>query len=417
MALDSTFDVLLREYAPNDLLENTIKKYNYFINKVKKDAQWGLGAYRLPIELQENSRFEFGALPASDDIQGALYDNLEVSNPAELLGSMRFLQKDLERHSDLKKSFLQIAPGKIKQFSQRMNETASISMMGDGSLMHVTADCSNVGVCAVDRVWLLTADQKITIKETVNDTTAVTGYVKRGSIDINAGTFVLVTAPGGSTGVDCSGIDLANEPKVYVVGATTKRFTSLIDIVFPAALGGADTLYGGSLVKADSPVLQPFAKDISSASTAQELKEALFDWYYTAEEMGRSENSEVLVPYNVFKALAQSTELQRQLTSDSVSTVYGAKSMMLQGPDGDMKITGVRDMNKGYIVKMDWDAVVLASRGALIKNAKMSGDYFEERTAGSVGYSYIVDKKLEAELIVLAPAKLAGAKVATSFTV
>lgn len=415
MALNEDFSVLLREYAPNSLLENEIKKNNWFINKVKKDPKWGYGPYQIPVEKQEYSRFEFGALPASNDIPGADYAKPEVTSPAELLGSMKFNQKDLERHDgDLKKSFLQVTPGKIRQFVKRMQERASITLLGDGSICSVTADATNLGVVTVDRVWLLTGDEKVTIKETVNDTTSVTGYVKRGSIDINAGTFTLVTAAGGSTGVDCSGIDVANSPKLYIVGATTKRFTSLIDIVFPASLGGADTLYGGAITKADSPVYQPFAKDLSSNTTYENLKDALFDFYYTAEQMGRSDNSEVLVPYSVFKALALSTEDQRRRTGDDTKTTMGAKSMRLQGPDGDMVVTGIRDMQNGHIVVMDWDAVVFASRGELIKNAKMNGEYFEERA--TTGYTYIVDRKMEGELIVTAPYKLAGAKVATSFT-
>ena len=415
MALNADFDIMLKEYANNEILENKILKNNWFINKVKKDPKWSLGAYQIAVETQENSRFEFGALPASNDIGGALYAKPEVNSPAELLGAIKWNQKDLERHTgDLKKSFLQIAPNKLKQFAQRMEETASLVMLGDGSLCNVTADATGLGVVTCDRVWLLSADQKITITETVTDTTTVTGYVKRGSIDINAGTFTLVTAIGGAVAVDCSGLDVANLPKVFVVGSATKKFTSLIDIVFPASLGGADSLYSGAITKADSPVYQPYAKDLSASTTYAALRNSLFDFYYTAEQMGRSENDELLVPYSVFKALALAPESQRQLLPDSVKHAFGAKSMRLQGPDGDMVVTGIRDMQNGYVVKMDWDAVVLASRGSLVKNVNMSGEYFEERA--TTGYTYIQDKKMEAELIVTAPYKLAGAKVAAAFT-
>lgn len=412
MATSSEFGAMLREYAPNQLLENEIIKLNWFIRKVKKDPNWSLGAYQIPIEMSENSRFEFDALPASNDIPGATYALPEVSSPAELFGSLKFNNKDLERHDgDLKKSFLSIAPKKIKQFVTRLEEQASLSMLGDGSICTLTANGTVGGVATVNRPWLLTNGQKVILR--TSSALVATGYVN--NIDINAKTFKLVTAAGGSTGVDISGQTTALSSKVYTPGAQTKRFTSLIDIVFPTAMGGADTLYGGAIVKANSPVLQPFVKDISASTTRAALKASLFSFYYEAEQMGRNENRELLVPYSVFQALALETEGTRQRTGDDVKTTVGAKSMKLQGPDGDMVVTAIRDMVDGFCVVMDWDSVVLASRGELIKKAnKMGGDFFEERATS--GYTYIVDKKMEAELIVTAPGKLAGAKVATAFT-
>lgn len=417
MALTSNIDVLLREYAPNELLVNEIARINWLVSKLKKDTKWPLGQYQIPLETNEASRFEWGALPAANDIPQAAYAKPYVNGPKQLLGSMLFDQVDLERHQgDLKKSFLSILPQKINQFTERMTEKINLALLGDGSVCPLTANGTVGGLVTVGKtkVTLFTEREKVDIKGT---STAVlkTGYVR--NIDVNAGTFYLYSAPTGGAVVDVSMETTALGAKVYTVGATVERATSLVDIIFSSANGGADSLYGGNLVKNVSAVFQPYFSDISSATTGATFIAALYDSLYECEEMGRGGiQKEVLVPYQAFKAMAKAAESGRKFEMGKTETVYGSSSIELTGPHGTMKVRAARGVPADKAMFVDYDALVLASRGEMIKKANpmSSEEAFEIRN--TTGYQYIVDKKAEFELIVTNPQKLGGLKIASSIS-
>lgn len=415
MALTSNFDVLLKEYAPNDLLKNEVSRINWFLNKLKKDTQWPLGQYQIPLETQEASRFEWGALPAANDIPIAAYAKPYVSAPKQLLGSMIFDQVDLERHSgDMKKSFLSILPSKINQFAERMSEQINMGILSDGSICPVTANCTVGGLVTVgkSRVTLFTGGQKIQLLGT-GGATLKTGYVR--NIDVNAGTFLVYNAATGGAVVDLSAMTLALATKVYAVGATVERATSLVDICFSAANGGADTLYGGSLVKSASAVFQPYYSDLSSATTGATFLTALYDALYECEEMGRGGiQKEVLLPYQAFKAVAKANEGNRKYEMGKTESIYGTSSVKLTGPHGDMTVRAARGIPVDKAFFVDYNALTIASRGELIKKANPMSDQEAFEIRNTTGFQYIVDKKAEFELIVTNPQKLGGLKIAAA---
>jgi hypothetical protein len=417
MSLVSNFDVLLREYAPNDLLINEVTRVNWLLKKLKKDTQWPLGQYQIPLETNEASRFEWGALPAAADIPLAGYAKPYVSAPKQLLGSMLFDQVDLERHTgDMRKSFLSIIPQKINQFIERMSETINMSLLSDGSICALTANGTAGGLVTVGkaRVTLFTERQKVQLKGT-GAAVLTTGYVR--NIDVNAGTFLLYSAPTGGAVVDVSLQTTTLASKVYVVGATVERATSLVDIIFSAANGGQDTLYNGSLVKSASAVFQPYFSDVSSATTGATFIQALYDTLYECEEMGRGGiQREVILPYNAYKAVAKAAEANRKYEMGKEDVIYGSSSVMLTGPHGAMTLRAARALPQDKCFFIDYSALTIASRGDLIKKANpMSDDEcFEVRN--TTGYQYICDKKAEFELVVTNPQKLGGLKISPVIT-
>lgn len=417
MALTSNIDVLLKEYNTNEVLENEIKKLNWLLPKLKKDNQWSLGEYTLPAETQQNSRFEWGALPAQSDIPKAAYAKPVISAPKQLLGSLHFDQQDLSRHNgDLKKSFLSIMPGKLKQFTERMNEQINLSVLGDGSLCSVTANSTAGGVVTVGKakIGYFTGGQKVSLLGT-GLATLVSGYVR--SINVNAGTFLLYNAATGGAVVDLTNYTTAAVTKVYQVGATTERVTSLMDIIFSAATGGADTLYGGSLVKADSAVFQPYYNDIAASNTAATFISSLYDSYFEMVEMGRSGvNKEVVMPFHAFKAVAKHLEGSRQYAMEQMSGAYGSKALKLIGPDGDMVLRAARGIPTTKVFLMDYDAVTLISRGELIKKANPMSDKEAFEIRATTGYSYVVDKMAEFELAATNLQALGGLTIASAIT-
>jgi hypothetical protein len=405
---------MLREYAPNELLMNEVKRINWFLDKVNKDKSWPLGQYQIPVELSENSRFEWGALPAANDIPLAQYAKPYVSAPKQLLGSMIFDQMDLLRHQgDVKKSFLSILPQKVNQFTKRMSEKINLSLLGDGSICPLTANGTVGGLVTVGKtkVTLFTEREKIQIKDA--DSVAVAGYVR--GIDVNAGTFSLYNAATGGAVVDLSAYTTVQAAKVYVVDAMNSGPTSLVQICFSAANGGADSLYGGAMVKSASPVFQPYFADLSAATTGATFLAALYDAFYEAEEMGRGGiMKEVLVPYQAFKSIAKATETFRKFEMGKTETTFGSSTVELTGPHGSLKVRSARGIPSDKAFLIDYDAITIASRGELIKKANPMSPLEAFEIRNTTGYQYIVDKMAEFELIVKAPANMGGLKIASA---
>jgi hypothetical protein len=385
------------------------------VRQTEEKTDWGYGQYQLPLETQEASRFEWGALPSATDIPVAAYSKPYIDKPKALLGSMIFDNADLERHQgDMKKSFLSIMPAKGKQFAERMTEKINMSLLSDGSICSVTANGTAGGLVTVGkaRVTLFTGGEKIQITNSTPAT--VTGYVR--NIDVNAGTFSLYNAASGGAVVDCSTMTLALSAKIYIVGATSERVTSLVDIIFSAANGGKDTLYNGNLTKSVSAVFQPYFADLSSYTTGATLIPALYDALYECEEMGRGGiQRELVLPYNVFKVIAKASETNRKYEMGKESVVYGSSAVQLTGPHGQMILRAARGVPQDKAMFLDYSALAIVSRGDVIKNANVQGDEFFT-LRNTTGYQFIMDKKAEFELAVLNPQKLGGLKLATTIT-
>jgi hypothetical protein len=100
---------------PYQLLVEEIKKKNFFWNKIKKDEGWFGGTLDVPFEAAQATSLSFGALTAADDIHEHSEVLGTVSTMPELWGTMLFNEKDLDRHTDMEKSFLQILMTKTRR--------------------------------------------------------------------------------------------------------------------------------------------------------------------------------------------------------------------------------------------------------------------------------------------------------------
>lgn len=139
MATTATFNDMLKKYMPYELLKERMEKRNYFWSQVAKKTGWKGGAIQVPFEGAEASSLSFGALTAASAIHEHTEVLGEISTQPELWGSMKFNEKDLDRHGDLESSYLELAPNKIKQFVDRMSERVSICLLNDGAIARVTA--------------------------------------------------------------------------------------------------------------------------------------------------------------------------------------------------------------------------------------------------------------------------------------
>lgn len=419
MALTSNFDTLLKEYAPHALIERETEKLSWLLKKLKKDRSWAPGSnYQIPAELTPGGAMRWGSYAAADDIQQAQVAKPYISAAKALVGSMIFDQADLERHKSLEKSFLSILPKKLNKFTERMAEQINVALLGDGSIGSTIApDATAGGVVTVSKGTAAFLENRMKIEVDDGNSDPVVGYVR--GLDANAGTFTLYDAATSGSVVDLSAYDIAQSAKIYLVGGSvsTARPTSMVDLIFSAANGGADTLYSAQITKADSPIYQPYFSDISSASTGSDFLSALYDSYFEMEEIGRGgHNKEVVVPFHAFKACVKALDVNRHFSAKDEEVSYGSRAIKLMGPEGDMTIRGARGVPAAKALLIDWDAVSVACYGELIQPGKKVGGSESFEIRNSTGYQMIVDKKAEFELVGHDLQKLGGLKIATSIT-
>lgn len=397
MATSQNFNDLLKRYMPYEMLQEEMKKRNYFWKNVKKDTGYMGGVMDVPFEGGEYSSLSFGSLTDSSDVANGTYCVGTVNALPELWGTMKFYEKDLERHESMEKSFLQIYPQKVTQFIDRMTERVSLAFLVGNHISKVAGNGSVGGVIKVEHPERFTIGEKI---EFADDTpTVVTGcYVT--AIDMNAKELTVKNARSGGVAVDLSGITLGANGKVYLPGARTEGFTSIKHALLPASLGGSDTLHG--IQKSLYPFLQAQRHDGSSI-TSSNILEKLFDFYYDTVALGKSNPNEIFMSFKHFKNAAKSLEGSRRYMVADKSAGYGMRSLQVIGPEGEMKLTALRDMDDDvmYILNME-DGMKVHGNNFFDRKRHMNGqEFFLERTTS--GYAYLIDVKFFGQLVVTKP--------------
>lgn len=392
---DQSFNNMLKRYMPYSLLDEEMKKRNFFYNKVKKNNGWEGAVLEHPIVGNEASSLNWGTLTAANDIAQANYLVGTLTSQPELWGSMLFNEKDLRRHVSMEKSYLKILPGKIDQFVKAMAERVSIQLLDDGSISKVIVDGTVGGAITVRRPYLFKLDEKVEIQD--DDTAAVVGYIK--AIDTNSGLLQIDTSRTSATGVDLSLYTVAANAKVSVPAAGAEGMTSLASQLLSAANGGSVSIAGN--VKADVPMLQ--ARNISgSGFTAGSFTNDVFESMYDIAERGKGQIEEVLMSYSNFKHVAKDIETSRRYAKGEAKAGYGFTTVELIGPEGGLKITALRDMPDDKMYFMDWSAMILHQPKNAFERKRIDGqEFFTERATS--GYTYIVDVRFAGDLLVHQP--------------
>ena len=81
---------------------------------------------------------------------------------------------------------------------------------------------------------------------------------------------------------------------------------------------------------------------------------------------------------------------------------YGFRSLSLVGNEGDITITGIRDMSDSEIYILDWDAMKFHGDKFMERKRHDGREYFLERDATN-GYQYLVDVKFYGDLVLHNP--------------
>jgi hypothetical protein len=402
MGTTRSFQDMLNEYLPNDLLKEEFVKRDFLLSKIDKDNDWLGGNLVVPFKAAGASSVSFGSLTASNDIGEDKYVRGGVSGHKEVWGSMIFNHRDLMEHQQIsEQNFLKILPGTIDDFMDYMKNVVSVNLLNGAHFAKLTGDGQVGGTMVVDRPDRFVIGQKCYVDDDDSSPSAA-GYVS--AIDMNTKTITLVTARGGSTPLDISAYTVAQNAKVYNDGAQSNSFSSLRDALLSAANGGSSSLYG--VTKTLYPYLQAINVD-GSDITATNIMSKIFDALTTVRQLGKGNPTDVVMSYknlaSCIKVIEASKGAFNVVPGSQRASQYGWTEIEVGSvTKGALKLVGVQEADDDIIMFLDWRGLKFHSNGFFQKRMSPDGiEYFEVRATS--GFQYIVDVCLFGELVVNRP--------------
>lgn len=406
MATTRSFQAMLNEYLPNDLMREELIKRDWLLSNCEIDDSWKGGKLIVPFEGAQATSVKFGSLTAHSDVSEYNYQRGSVDDYKEVWGTLKFNHKDLMEHDGKvnEKSFLKILPGQIEQFISYMKEVVSMGMLNGANFATVVdATDAATGVMVVDKVDRFIIGQKATIDDA--DSPQLDVYVIAVDLNTNKVTF---SATRGGTAADLSAY--AANSKLYhdgvlVGGTVTNAFTSLKQSLLSAANGGTAALYGKT--KLAFPYLQ--AININGASvSATNILDKLFDGYTAVRQKARGNARIILMSYKHLGSIMKLIEAQKgafKTTATSTkASEYGWTEITITSVKGELTLVGIQEMDDDCIMYLDKTAYKFYSNGMFRKRTAPDGkQYYELRDTS--GYSYLLDMCLFGEFVLLAPSK------------
>ena len=411
MATTRSFNSMLNEYLPFELLREETIKRNYVLQNIQKDDQWRGGSLIVPFKGGHASSFRYGALSASNNVSEDQYVRGSVANYKELWGSMKFNARDLAEHNGgmgssisgqvSEQSFLRILPDTLDDFMDRQKEVVSVNLLTGPHFATLTADgdTNGVGVADVDHPERFTLDQEVVL----DDDAEAAGTFFVIAIDMNNKRVTLSATRGGAA-ASISIYATADNAKVYVQGAevAADAFSSLADCFLSAANGGSATLYGET--KLDYPFLQATNID-GSGIIASTILDEIFDAWTEVQKLGRGPGKQVCIMsyanLGAIMKLLQNDSGPFRFT-ESKANLFGWTELSVIGVRGELKLVGVHEQDDDKIYFVDWGSLKLCSNGMFrIQKSPEGLMYFTERA--TTGYTYIVDTVMFGEQICYKP--------------
>lgn len=411
MATTRTFQAMLNDFLPNELLKEELVKRDYLLNKVEKDDTWigastGVGgnggALIVPFKAAGASSVSYGSLTGSTDIAEDLYVRGTITTQPEMWGTMMFNHRDLMEHETVsEKNFLKILPDAVNDFMDYLKNVVSVNLMNGAAFAKTTALANaNNGLLVVNRSDRFVLNQKVIIAAT--SPTTITAYVS--TIDLNTQTVLFVTARGGATPINFSTNNVASGASIYNDGAQTSPFSSLRDALLSSTNGGSATLYG--VTKTLYPYTQ--AINISGADlTAANIVEKCFNAYTVTRKLGKGNPTDIVMSYTNLGYVMAVVEASKGAFNVAVgskkASQYGWTEIMIGSvTNQELKFVGVQEMDDDIIMFIDWRGLKFYSNGFFRKRKSPDGiEYFEVRA--TTGYTYIIDICLFGDLVVHRP--------------
>jgi hypothetical protein len=402
MATTRTFSNMLNEYLPEKLLLDELKKRNWALSNIEQDDSWLGGNLVIPFLGAVGSTVTFGSLAASSDIAEELSVRGQVSAYKEVWGSMLFNETDLLQHGKLsEQNFLKIIPDAIMRHADYLSGMISQNLLTGAAVAKATVDGTvggNITVLQPDRFQI---GMKVSVDD--DNSSPVTGYVS--TINMNTGVLFIVTARGGSTGVDLSAYTVAQNAVLYNDGQQSNGFDNLPNQLLSLANGGATNIMG--VAKTAYPFTQ--AINVSgSAITASNILSQIFDAYVTVRRLGGGKPFKVVMSYKNYGSCLKALETQKGafnvIPNAKKTEAYAYDAISIGGFAGTLELNAVQEMDDDKIMLLDMSTVKFYTNGGIRRRRAPDGkEFFEVRNTS--GFQYIVDHCLFGEFVVQQPKK------------
>ena len=402
MPTTRTFSNMLNEYLPEKLLLDELKKRNWALQNIEQDDSWLGGNLVIPFLGAVGSTVTFGSLAASNDIAEELSVRGQVSAYKEVWGSMLFNETDLLQHGKLsEQNFLKIIPDAIMRHADYLSGMISQNLLTGSAVALATADGTiggNITVAQPDRFQI---GMKVSVDD--NNSSPVTGYIS--TINMNTGVLLVVTARGGSTGVDLSAYTVAQGAAIYNDGQQSNGFDNLPNQLLSSANGGAASILG--VTKTAYPFTQ--AINVSGSSiTASNILSSIFDAYVTVRRLGGGKPFKVVMSFKNYGSCLKALETQKGafnvIPNAKKTEAYAYDAIMIGGFAGTLELNAVQEMDDDKIMLLDMSTLKFYTNGGIRRRRAPDGkEFFEVRNTS--GFQYIVDHCLFGEFVVNQPKK------------
>jgi hypothetical protein len=400
MATSRTFDAMLNEYLPNELLIQELKKRDWLLQNVEMDNSWLGGELIVPFNSAVGSSVTFGSLADSTDIAEEINVRGSLTSYKEAWGSMLFKHTDIMQHGKVsEQNLLRILPDAVNRHMDYFKSVVSQNLLTGAHVASLTADgdaSGNITVAQPDRFQL---GQKVSVDD--DDSNAASGYIR--AINMNTGVITIYDARTAGAVVNLSAYTVAQGAKVYNDGQQSNGFTSLKSQLLSLANGGDTNIFG--VVKTASPYTQAINVD-GAAISASNILSKIFDAYVTVRRLGKGKPFKVVMSYKNFGNCVKNIESSKGAFNVNVGSKkaaqYGWDEIEVGGFAGTLSLVAVQEMDDDCIMLLDMEAIKFYSNGGFKKRQSPDGrEYFELRA--TTGYSYIVDTCLFGDLILQRP--------------
>lgn len=406
MSTTQSFQTMLNQFLPNELLREEIVKRDWILQNVERDDSWKGGNLIVPFKGSQASSVAFGSLTASTDIAEDVYVRGSISTYPEVWGSMVFNHRDIIEHDKIsEQNFLKLLPDTVEDFMDYMKQCVSLSFLNGPAFDRLAANGASNGNITVYRPERFTLKQKVYLYDSTNGLSAA-AYVQT----INMGTTVvnLATTRAGGTNFDSSAYTTALSSAIYFDGSQASGLTSLKSSLLAAAnssggVSGTSTLYGQT--KTAYPYLQ--AINVSgAATTSATILEDIFNAYTTVKNRGKGDPRKCLMSYrNLGYIMALLEQQKGAYHIDQTGTkvnAFGWTEITILGVKGQLDVVGIQECDDDYIMFLDMRAMKIFTNGFFRKRMNPDGrEYFEVRN--TTGYQYIIDLCFFGDLVLLRP--------------
>lgn len=403
-----TFNAMINEYLPEDMLANEVRKNDWFLSKVEIKKGWNGGSMAVGFEEAAASSIAFGSLTADTDIAEAVLVRGTIDGYKHLSASMIFNHRDLAEHGAGKKvneqTFLKLLPGQVEKLVRHTRENLSRNLLNGKKLAKVDQDGAADGTIGVDRPERFKVGMKVELHDNAA-TASISAYVK--SINLVTGVITLASARGAAGPVvSLIAWDVSNGAYLTHPGQDAEGFSGLKDLILPASAGGIATLYGKT--KASYTYLQSYAVSGASSVTASEILKPIFDAYTNHRILFEGDAKQVVMSLKNFAIAMKQVEASKGafsvIPNSEKATVFFSEVSIRGVGGGVLELVGVREMDDDVILGLDFSAFKFETNNFLQRIKDPEGkEYFTKRAA--TGYQYILDHECYGELVLTTPQK------------